>query len=90
MNTQLFLQKLSQYDTSGFYSEELKLRAGRFVYGPDYTLLIEEKDQYTYPTHGWYYFTSVNQAMEYINIDLNDFNLDLPQEILDVVLSEVQ
>lgn len=30
--------------------------APNFVYGPDYTLLSEDKDTYTYPVNGWTWY----------------------------------
>jgi len=68
---------LTDIDTSGFYSGDYKLRAGKFVYGPDFTLLIQDKDTYTYPIHGWYYFDNAQQASEFFNIPIEEFNLDL-------------
>lgn len=45
-------------DTSGFYKLEDKnwLYAPNFVYGPNYTLLRENKDSYTYPVEGWTWY----------------------------------
>ena len=65
-------------DTSGFYNKEFMLRAGMFVYGPGYTLLRQEKDLYTYPVHGWYWFDDAQQAADFFNVPVEDINLDLP------------
>lgn len=65
-------------DTSGFYNLEFMLRAGKFVYGPGYTLLIDLKDTYQYPVDGWYYFDSVEEAATFFGVNPDDFNLDLP------------
>jgi hypothetical protein len=65
-------------DTSGFYNQQFMLRAGSFVYGPGYTLLIEDKDTYTYPVQGWYWFDSAEQAAAAFGVLVEDINLDLP------------
>lgn len=43
--------------------------ASKSVHAPSYTLLIENKDEYTYPVHGWNYFESPPQ--EYIDWGLS-------------------
>lgn len=48
-------------DTSGFYKQNETGEweyAPNFVYAPTYTLLREEKNNYTYPVDGWYWFES--------------------------------
>ena len=67
-------------DTSGFYNPDFLLRAGLFVYGPDYTLLKSLKDTYTYPVHGWTWFDSAEAAVEFYHIPIEEWNLDLPQQ----------
>jgi len=44
--------------TEGFYKleEDNWLYAPNFVYAPDYTLLKEDKDTYTYPVDGWIWY----------------------------------
>lgn len=45
--------------TSGFYKQNEEgewMYAPNFVYAPDYTLLKEEKDTYTYPVDGWTWY----------------------------------
>jgi hypothetical protein len=43
--------------------------APNFVYAPDYELSIDEKDTYTYPTEGgWYWFDTIAEAREFFNI----------------------
>lgn len=69
-------------DTSGFYSKDFMLRAGKFVFGPGYTLLRQEKDEYTYPVHGWYWFDSAEEAFAAFELtpeEIEQFNLDLPE-----------
>ena len=64
-------------NTAGFYNKDAMLRAGKFVYGPGFTLLVELKDTYTYPVNDWYWFDSAEEAATAFNVDINDFNLDL-------------
>jgi len=53
-------------NTSGFYKND----NGTLLYGPNfvlnknYELRAENKDQYTYPIDGWYWFESQEQANE--------------------------
>lgn len=42
--------------------EEL-LIAPNFVHAPDYSLTVENKDEYTYPVDGWYWFDNLDAAM---------------------------
>lgn len=44
--------------TAGFYKleDENWLYAPNFVHAPDYILLKEEKDTYTYPVDGWNWY----------------------------------
>ena len=57
-------------DTSGFY----KLDGDQLLYGPNfvinanYELKRENKDQYTYPVDGWYWFDSEQLAREFWNL----------------------
>ena len=68
-------------DTSGFYNTEFMLRAGKFVYGPCCTLLMELKDTYQYPVENWYWFDSVDDANEFFGTKTEDWNLDLPPDV---------
>ena len=79
MNRRLELQ-LSQ-DTSGFYNPEIRLRAGQFVYGPDYTLLRNQHQEYTYPQAGWTWYDSAEQASEATGIALDQWELDIYVEV---------
>lgn len=52
--------------------------APNFVRAPDYDLFAEEKDTYTYPTQGgWYWFDTIEEARLFFNIpeSIND-NID--------------
>ena len=39
------------------------LQAPNFVMGPDFELKAEEKDTYTYPVDGWYWFDTLDEAI---------------------------
>lgn len=46
-------------DTSGFYKLEEEgtwSYAPNFVYGPNFELIRENKDEYTYPVEGWVWY----------------------------------
>ena len=45
-------------DTSGFYKleDDNWQYAPNFVYGPNYELVRETKDSYTYPVEGWEWY----------------------------------
>lgn len=79
MNSQI---DFTQTDTSGFYHPEFLLRAGKFVYGPGFTLTRETKEDFVYPVHGWTWYDSVFQAIEATGTQLNDWNLDLVDPVL--------
>lgn len=67
-------------DTSGFYNKGFMLRAGQFVFGPDFTLLRADQATYDYPVEGWYWFDSAEEAAAAFDVPVEDINLDLPQE----------
>jgi hypothetical protein len=49
-------------DTSGFYKQDengVWLYAPNFVYAPNFELLRENKDNYTYPIDGWVWFDEI-------------------------------
>lgn len=50
--------------TAGFYKYEDKdlLYASTFVEGDGYVLVVDNKDHYTYPVNGWYWFDSEELA----------------------------
>ena len=63
-------------DTSGFYrlnpndSSALEY-APNFVYAPSYTLKKEDKDSYTYPTDGlWYWLNTEEEAYAFFNLPM--------------------
>jgi hypothetical protein len=57
--------------TSGFYKLDsgFLLYAPNYVYNKDYELLKENQDQYTYPTDGWYWFDSEEEAKEFFQLE---------------------
>lgn len=53
----------------GFYKLDGDLLYGpNFVYGPTFELLKEEKDAYTYPVEGWYWFDSEEEACSFFRV----------------------
>jgi hypothetical protein len=57
--------------TSGFYKQNEEgewMYAPNFVYAPDYTLLKEDKDTYTYPVDGWTWY----DEQPYVNEEINN------------------
>lgn len=57
-------------DTSGFYKNDNGFLSygHNYVLSGSYNLYKEEKDSYTYPYNGWYWFDSEDQAREFFNI----------------------
>ena len=54
----------------GFYKidgEEL-FYGPNFVYGPDFSLIKDNKDTYSYPVEGWYWFDSEEEARVFFNL----------------------
>lgn len=57
-------------DTSGFYKLDGVLLYGpNFVLNANYELRKETKDQYTYPTDGWYWFDTEEEAYSFFGIE---------------------
>ena len=67
-------------DSSGFYKNEngLLLAGPHFVLAGSYNLFKEEKDSYTYPIGGWYWFDSIEEACAF-------FQLEIPQWYIDEI-----
>lgn len=62
-------------DTSGFYKLDDELLYGpNFVLNANYELRRETADQHTYPTDGWRWFNSVEEARLF-------WNLPEPEEV---------
>lgn len=49
-----------------FYKLDVDLHEGsNFIFGPDYLLLSEHKDEYNLPIDGWYWFDTPEEAYEF-------------------------
>jgi hypothetical protein len=61
-------------NNAGFYKKDETqiLFAPNIVEGPGYTILISEKDTYSYPVDGWIYATSLDNAISYFASNSND------------------
>lgn len=59
---------------SGFYKldGEILLHGPNFVLNAKYELHAETKDQHQYPTDGWYWFDSDEEAYNFFNIKDTD------------------
>jgi hypothetical protein len=56
-------------DTSGFYKLDGELLFGpNFVLNANYELRRQTRDQYTYPTDGWYWFDSEDEARAFFGL----------------------
>lgn len=61
---------MENQNTSGFYKNDNGfLSYGKnYVLSGSYNLYKEQKESYTYPYDGWYWFDSEDQAREFFNI----------------------
>jgi len=50
------------------YDNETLLEAPNFVLNAEYELRAETKDNHTYPTDGWYWFDTLQEAEEFFGI----------------------
>ena len=66
--------------TPGFYKQENGniMCATKIVDAPAYTLIAENKDDYTYPIDGWHWFNSEEEA--YISFGIPIPNQPSPSE----------
>lgn len=57
-------------NTSGFYKYESEnlMYGQNYVLNANYELRTETKDEHTYPTDGWYWFDSIEEARLLFNI----------------------
>jgi hypothetical protein len=54
---------------SFFKLEDNQLLEGpNFVESPNFVLVKEEKDTYTYPVEGWYWFDTIEEAQAFFNL----------------------
>jgi hypothetical protein len=44
------------------------LEAPNFVLNKDYELRVANKDEYSYPVEGWYWFDTIEQARAFFNL----------------------
>ena len=59
---------------SGFYKLDATLLYGaNFVINATYELRKETKDQHVYPTDGWYWFDSLEEACSFFNINIDEY-----------------
>ena len=60
----------------GFYKNEdgVLLFAPNFVESKYFQLYIEDKDKYTYPVYGWYYFETLEEAEHTLGVKLEVFS----------------
>lgn len=60
-------------DTSGFYrlyqDTNSLLFAPHFVTGPNFEIVRENKDSYSYPVEGWYWFNNEQEAKIFFNLE---------------------
>lgn len=57
-------------EENGFYKwNTAELLFSQYVFGPDFNLFLEDKDLYTYPDHGWYYFDTRAEALDFFGIE---------------------
>ena len=63
---------------SGFYQlDEFDLLHGpNFVIAGSYNLYKEEKDSYTYPVHGWYWFDTEAEARVFFGLPELELNTE--------------
>ena len=60
-------------DTNGFYRVDINgdfQYAPNFVSGPNYELLITDKDTYTFPIEGWSWYSDEATARAILNVSL--------------------
>ncbi len=50
-------------DISGFHE------VPDFIFAPDYVLVAEQKDTYTYPIDGWYWFDTPEEAHAFLDAE---------------------
>jgi hypothetical protein len=69
-------------DTSGFYKKEddseMILHGHNYVISGSYNLYRDQKDTYTYPVGGWYWFDSTEEAYAFWNIPMPETNPHYP------------
>lgn len=58
-------------DTSGFYKNDdgYVLHGPNFVLNANYELKRETKDNHSYPTDGWYWFDTIEDAYSFFGLE---------------------
>lgn len=68
--------------TSGFYKKDIDIMyAPNLVYNINYTLNADLKDTYTYPTDGWYWFDSIEDAYLFFDEQLPQWYTESLEEL---------
>lgn len=59
----------------GFYKHVANTLAygATFIHSPNYELRVEQKDTYTFPVDGWYWFDTLEEACSFFNLDIADY-----------------
>lgn len=58
----------------GFYKLDGSLfYAAHYVKNKDYELYKDQKDSYSYPVNGWYWFNTIEEACENFQLNINDY-----------------
>ena len=66
----------------GFYKYSDTLWYGpNFVESPTYVLYKEQKDIYSFPVDGWYWFNSLEEATTFFGLNIEDYLDDQENEI---------
>lgn len=66
----------------GFYKYSSILEYGpNFVESPTYALYKEQKDIYSFPVDGWYWFNSLEEATTFFGLNIEDYLDDQENEI---------
>lgn len=67
-------------ETSGFYKNDngMILYAPNYVEAGSFNLYKEQKDSYTYPTGGWYWFDSEEEAYGFWNLPVPQNQTEQP------------
>ena len=59
---------------AGFYKYDGSLmHATTFVKSPSFELHVDTKDTHTYPTDGWYWFDTLEEACTFCSLNIADY-----------------
>lgn len=66
---------------SGFYKlDGVLLYGANFVLNANYSLRRETKDEHTYPTDGWTWFDTLEEACTAFGLDIADYQQETPND----------